>query len=74
MPGNSNKQDYGLNELKTGEPTYDGKYHPEHYHFKGSSLSLVLIVGGFIEMLGGGAGIFIGLFMMLIGISSGVRK
>ncbi len=74
MPDNNNKQDFNLNELKTGDPAYDGKYHPEHYHSTGCSLRVVFVVGGIIEMLGGGVGILIGLVMILIGVLVGVRK
>jgi hypothetical protein len=59
------------NEMKTGDPVYDGKYHPEHHHFKGSTVRPVLIIGGILELLGGGIGIFIGLFVIMIGILAG---
>ena len=71
---NYNSNDWYHNELKTGDPSYDGKYHPEHYHFKGSLIRLVLIIGGILEMLGGGVGIIIGLLMILIGIFAGKSK
>lgn len=67
----NNKQDWMHNEMKTGDPAYDGKYHPEHHHFKGSPIRPVLVIGGILELLGGGIGIFIGLFMIVIGILAG---
>jgi hypothetical protein len=68
MPDNDGRQSWVQNELKTGDPAYDGKYHPEHHHFKGSSLRPVLIIGGILSMLGGGLGILFGLIFLLLGI------
>jgi hypothetical protein len=59
------------NEMKTGDPAYDGKYHPEHHHFNDSSVSLFMIILGILELLGGGAAIYIGLLMIVIGIFAG---
>ncbi|NLA86632.1 MAG: hypothetical protein GX847_04990 [Clostridiales bacterium] len=71
MSNDNDKQNWMLNEMKTGDPAYDGKYHPEHYHSKGPSSRAILIIGGILSALGGGVGIVIGLFMVVIGIFAG---
>ena len=73
MDNFNRKQDWMHNEMKTGNPAYDGKYHPEHYHSKGSSVGMIFIIGGILELLGGGAGIYIGLLMIVIGIFAGCK-
>jgi hypothetical protein len=58
MSYHNKKSDAIHNELKTGEPAYDGKLHSEHYRGKGCSFVL-LVVCSIISILGGGIGILI---------------
>lgn len=32
------RKDWMHNEMKTGDPAYDGEYHPKHYHCGGSNV------------------------------------